>query len=524
MIGEKRSANASGIAAVGGYVPRLALPATEYREAWGTDAAPGIDRTAVPDADEDSLTLAAEAGRRALDAAGANPGTVASLAFATTTPPSEEDETVVRLASLLGIPCDARTREYGRTTRAGVAALVDALASEAPTPGLVVAADCPEGTPESDVEAAAGAGAGAVLIVDGGPLRAVATGEHAEQYPGTRFRQRGRTETESLGVTTYERDAYRTCVVGAVADAFERNGDDNAAISAECNRDGLEPAAGLDAVALTAPDGKLPYRVAGEAPELDPERIGVGTVVDRTGDAGVAGPILGLADALADGATSALVVGYGGGAGATAVRLSTDHVVPVDAVIDPKTDLTYAAYVRRRGFVTGDAPDGGGASVSVPSWRRTLPQRHQLVAGRCADCGALGFPPEGACASCRSLTGYEEFRLPGTGTVEAVTSVGAAGAPPEFATFGRRAGSFGVAVVAFDGPETDPDDGSMNRLDDGPRVATVSVPAAVIADVDPPAIGDRVRAVPRRIYEREGVVRYGLKIVPIDELREPHSR
>lgn len=514
MTGEKPSADGHGIAAVGGYVPRLALPATAYREAWGTNAAPGIDRTAVPDADEDSLTIAAEAGRRALDAAGTDPDTIASLAFATTTPPSEEDETVVRLASLLGIPDNARTREYGRTTRAGVAAVVDAFVSEAATPGLVVAADCPEGTPESDVEAAAGAGAGAVLIVDDGPLRAVETGEHAEQYPGTRFRQRGRTETESLGITAYERDAYRTCVVGAVVDAFEGNGDDNAAIVTGRGREGLEPVADLDAVALTAPDGKLPYRVAGEAPGLDPDRIAAGTVVDRIGDAGVAGPILGLADALADGATDALVVGYGGGAGATAVRLFTDHAVPVDAVIEPETDLTYAAYVRRRGFVTGDAPDGGGANVSVPSWRRTLPQRHRLVAGRCADCGALGFPPEGACDSCRSLTGYEEFRLPGTGTVEAVTSVGAAGAPPEFAMYGRRAGSFGVAVVAFDGPE--PDDGS--------RAATVSVPAAVIADVDPPAIGDRVRTVPRRVYELEGVVRYGLKVVPIDELREPHSR
>ncbi|WP_418286463.1 zinc ribbon domain-containing protein [Halorubrum sp. DTA46] len=494
MTESEPSSERSGIAAVGGYVPRLALPAEAYREAWETGAAPGVDRTAVPDADEDSLTLAAEAGRRALDAAAVDPSEIASLAFATTTPPSEEDEAVVRLASLLGTPASARTREHGRSTRAGVAALADALAGDVPTPALVVAADCPNGSPESDTEAAAGAGAGAALIVDGGPLRAIATGEHADPYPGTRFRRHGRTQTESLGAAAYERDAYRTCVASAIADGLPGDSEPTEA----------DP----DAVALTAPDGKLPYRVAGGAPGLDVERIAAGTVVDRTGDTGVAGPLLGLADALADGARRPLIVGYGGGSGATAVHLSRDGTVSVDAAIDPVTDLTYAAYARRRGFVTGDAPAGGGANVSVPSWRRTLPQRHRLVAGRCSDCSALRFPPEGACVSCGSLAGYDSVQLPGTGTVEAVTTVGAAGAPPEFAVFGQRAGSFGVAVVGFDAPET----------------GSVSLPVSVIADVDVPAVGDRVRTVPRRIYEREGVVRYGLKVVPTDAIRESHSR
>lgn len=515
MTGGDRPSKRPGIAAVGGYVPRLSLPAEAYREAWGTAPAPGVDRTAVPDADEDSLTLAAEAGRRALDAAAADPGDVASLAFATTTPPAEEDETVVRLMSLLGTPADARTREYGRSTRAGVAALADALTGDAPRPALVVGADCPRGSPGSDAEAAAGAGAGAALVVDGGALFATATGEHADPYPGTRFRRRGRIQTESLGAAAYERDAYRTCVARAVADALVDDGE------------AVEGAP--DAIALTAPDGKLPHRVAGQAPGLNAERIAAGTVVDRTGDAGVAAPFLGLADALANGSERPLIVGYGGGSGATAVSLSKDGAVAVDAVIDPATDLTYAAYARRRGFVTDEAPAGGGASVSVPSWRRTLPQRHRLVGGRCLDCGALTFPPDGACVGCGSLTGYESVRLPGTGTVEAVTTVGAAGAPPEFATFGQRAGPFGVAVVAFDPPEAGSDgrgrSDETGASDVGARCdAPVSIPVSVIADVDAPTIGDRVRTVPRRIYEREGVVRYGLKVVPIDALRRPHGR
>ena len=56
---------------------------------------------------------------------------------------------------------------------------------------------------------------------------------------------------------------------------------------------------------------------------------------------------------------------------------------------------------------------------------------------------------------------------------------------------------FGVAVVAF------------AAADDA-----VSVPVQVVGEA---AVGDRVRAVPRRIYVEEGVPRYGLKALPVDD-------
>ena len=96
--------------------------------------------------------------------------------------------------------------------------------------------------------------------------RAVATGEHADPYPGTRFRRNGGTQTESLGVAAYERGAYRTCIAKAIADGSP---DDGEPLSDD-----------LDAVALTAPDRKLPYRVAGEAPGLDAERIAVRSSIE----------------------------------------------------------------------------------------------------------------------------------------------------------------------------------------------------------------------------------------------------
>jgi hydroxymethylglutaryl-CoA synthase len=157
--------------------------------------------------------------------------------------------------------------------------------------------------------------------------------------------------------------------------------------------------------------------------------------------------------------------------------------------------LTYAEYLRRRGTITSGEPEGGGAYVSVPSWQRTVPQRHRLVAGRCPACDALNFPPSGACLDCSERVAYDRVELPGTGTVEAATTIAQGGAPPEFVEQQSRSGPFVSAVVALDGP----DGGS------------VSVPAQVLAGSEDVAVGDEVVTTIRRVYQQEGVIRYGFK-------------
>jgi len=84
-------------------------------------------------------------------------------------------------------------------------------------------------------------------------------------------------------------------------------------------------------------------------------------------------------------------------------------------------------------------------------------------------------------------------RLSGVGTLQAWTYITAAGAPPEFAAQVRRDGGYHVGLVA---------------LQEGPRVA------GQLVDVSDPEIGQPVRAVVRRLYEEEGVVRYGFKFAP----------
>ena len=469
-----------GLAAAGAYAPSLRIAADEFAEVWGGSPR-GIETKSVPDADEDALTMAAEAGRRALAAGGRDGSAVGFLAFATTTPPLEEEDVTARLGSVLGVPPTAVRQSFGASTRAGTRALVVGLDAAYDGPGLVVAADAPRGEPDDDHEHAGGAGAAAFLLEPGAPAEVVARSEYATPYPGTRFRRAGGESVEGLGVTNYDRQAFSEALGGAV--------------------EGLDADAGeVDAAAVQAPDGGMPYRAAG-ALGVDAETIGTCATVRDLGDTGAASVPLSLVRALDDGHERVLAASFGSGAGADALVVERRGEIPTAVDLDGDTELTYAEYLQRRGEITPGEPSGGGAYVPVPTWRRSLPQRHRLVAGRCPECGGLTFPPEGACNDCGALVEFEDVPLSGPGEVRAITTIGRGGAPPEFAEQQARSGDFQVAIVAFEAAGEE-----------------ATAPAQVVSTASVEA-GDRVDPVVRRIYTQEGVTRYGFKLEPAGAAR-----
>jgi hydroxymethylglutaryl-CoA synthase len=501
-----QQSTANGVRAVGAYAPRHRLSASEIEAAWGSVQASGVGEKAVPGGDEDALTMGYEAATNALQADGTDAAAVSVLAFASTTPPVEEEDVAVRLGSTLGVPGDARHETFGGSTRAGTRALAAGLRSDLGPDevALVVAADAPKGEPGGEHDQAAGAGAAAFVVVPSGPATVEATGSHALPAPGTRFRERGSERVTGLGVTGYDRATFRETVAGAV-DALR---DELADAAVDAGGDAAEETDGIDlsvdAAAVQAPNGSLPYRVV-DVLGVDTDAVQRVATVHDLGDTGAASALLGLATALDDpDVERVLVAGYGSGAGADAMLVDGPSAVPAVLELEraDAAEVSYAEYLRLREEVTEGPPDGGGAYVSVPSWQRTLPQRHRLVAGRCVDCGALAFPPEGACRECGSRAGYDDVLLPGSGTVEASTTISQGGAPPEFAPQQQRAGDFGVVVVAFDGPSED---------------ETVSAPAQVTdAEGDAVGVGDAVTATLRRVYTQEGVTRYGFKVRPAD--------
>ncbi|RRJ33453.1 zinc ribbon domain-containing protein [Halocatena pleomorpha] len=460
------------IRSVGVYTPAFRIESESFADAWGQFDPPGIESKAVPDADEDALTMAAAAGRRALTAAGIDREAIDWLGFATTTPPLAEGALTSRLASMLGVPERARTQTFTGSTRAGTQAL---LAGSSFETALVIAADCPQGAPDETREHAAGAGAAAFVLDPDGAAILTDHGEYATPSPGTRFRRRGSEHVEEIDIGSYERRAFTETISAAAASV---------------------PTAGVTAAAVQAPDGKRPYR-ATAALDVASDAIRACATVHALGDTGAASVPLSLARALASGDhETVLAASFGSGAGADVLRVevSDGDGVMSDCAVTGERTLTYPAYLRRRGAITTSGTDTGAAYVSVPSWERSLPQRHRLVAGQCPDCNDLTFPPEGACSGCGELVAYEPIELWTTGTVETVTSIGRGGAPPEFAEQQARAGAFGVAIVRFEHGGN-----------------TVSLPGQLTAEA---AVGETVVPVIRHIYTQEGVPRYGVKFTP----------
>ena len=131
------ASHGAGIAAVGFYLPRHVLAA----EAGG-DAAEAVEETSVAGFDEDPITMAVEAGERALTAIGTH--AVDVLVFATSGTVGGGG----LVAEALGLdPAHARdvlgSPDAGETALAGA---IDVAAKEG-TSTLVIAADAPEGDP-----------------------------------------------------------------------------------------------------------------------------------------------------------------------------------------------------------------------------------------------------------------------------------------------------------------------------------------------------------------------------------------
>lgn len=137
------------------------------------------------------------------------------------------------------------------------------------------------------------------------------------------------------------------------------------------------------------------------------------------------------------------------------------------------------------------------AYISVPTWWQNLDSRYRLVIGKCSECGGTKFPPEGACIDCAAPgSALEPVEPAGTGEIVAHTVI-EGGEPPEFSNLIDTEDAIGAVLV---------------ELDEGARVP------GMLTDCDPHAFGrgDRVEATVRRIYEQEGVVRYGAKFRPTD--------
>lgn len=133
--------------------------------------------------------------------------------------------------------------------------------------------------------------------------------------------------------------------------------------------------------------------------------------------------------------------------------------------------------------------------ISLPMFGANIGERLRLEAARCQGCSELIYPQRPQCPNCNG-TDFQIERLSGEGTLYTYTVIARGGAPAEFDDQQTMTGSIVVGVV---------------ELREGPRLMA----QIADADLETLTVGTPLRATIRRLYDQEGVVRYGTKFVPV---------
>lgn len=314
-------------------------------KAWGSFAAAGVEEKSVLGYDEDMLTLAAKAARRALETAGLAADRITRFAFASTTPPYGEKLLSSTLVANLGLPAGAFVSDHTTSTRAGTEALLTAAEHLAANPSgraLVAAADAPVASLWDSLDHGFGAGAVAfVLTAKPGIAELEGHASRVAEHFGERFRGREDDRLRDLGVRKFSEGSFLSETTGA-----------GSALLKVLAR----PLAEFTHVVIQQPDARLPGAVAAKLGFAE-GALSAGLVSRYLGDLGAASSLVGLAAALDVAARDdrILVVSYGSGAGsdALAFRVVGDRrsAVGVRSESDRKEYVDYVQYAKlRRGL------------------------------------------------------------------------------------------------------------------------------------------------------------------------------
>ena len=465
---------ARGILSYGAYLPYRRLDRSTIAAVAGGGGGKGT--RAVASYDEDTTTMAVEAGRLALRS---SPVAPAALSFSTVAPAYLDKTNAAAIHAALRLDSDVPAFDFGGAVRSGIGALRSALASG--EPALVLAADIRTGLPGSADEAAGGDAAAAILIgsdADGPLLAEYLAGAGATDEFLDRWRTPGEVRSkvweEKFGETRYVPLGEQ-----AWAAALKR-----AELSAEQ----------IDRVIVTGTHSRATTALT--------RRLGVdpGGVVDdlsaTVGNTGAAQPGLLLAAALdvaPPGQVIALVV-LADGADVLLWR-TTDALAtfgaprPVAAQVAAGGVVSYGKFLSWRGMLPVEPPRRPEPQrVSASAAGRSEAWKFGFVGSRDRSSGAIHLPPARASMAGNAVDDMEPAPMADVeGTIVTFTIDRLAYSPSPPIVF---------AVVDFDGG---------GRL----PVELTDVDAADVA------IGGRIEMTFRRLFTADGIHDYFWKARPV---------
>lgn len=393
-----------GIKSFGAYIPFFRLNRSEFARAWKVGGMGG--EKAVANWDEDSLTMAAEAGLNCLT--GLESSDVGGLFFASTTPSYSEKSSSSILASVLDLKGETFTLDATDSLRGATSSLLLAMSAVhqgSMKEALLLAADCRLGMASSEFEQVFG-DASASLLVGTSNLLATIEGTYTQTDP---FIDAWRKERQVF-VNTWEDRFVKLYGFSRVMEE---------GIKGFLKKYELKPA-DFAKVIIPAPDTRSHQEVVkrlGFAPSQVQDPL-----FSTVGNAGAAHAFLMLTSALEDAKAGdrILLANYGDGCDLLILR-TTDLIEKkrknqggFTQFLSSKFPLNnYEKFITLKGQIEKEPPRRPPFDTSLPTLWRDRKSVLALYGGKCRKCGTPHFPIQRICFGCKSKDNFEEVRLVG---------------------------------------------------------------------------------------------------------------
>ena len=341
-----------GIVSYGAYIPRYRIKIEEIAKVWGSNANSIIDglmvyEKSVPDMDEDTITIAVEAARHAINRAGINPEKIGALYTGSESHPYAVKPTSTVVAEAIGATPNLTAADFEFACKAGTAAIqtcMGLVGSDMIELGMAIGSDVAQGAPGDALEFTAAAGGVAYII---GKEKQIANIESTYSYTTDTpdfWRREGMPYPEHGGRFTGE-PGYFKHVTQAASGLMERMG--------------TKPS-DYDYAVFHQPNGKFPTRVA-KILGFSNEQIKQGLVVTRLGNTYSGSCMMGLAAILdiAKPDDRIFMTAFGSGAGSDAFSMTvTDRIdetrngaPSIEQLLANPIYINYATYAKHKGKI-----------------------------------------------------------------------------------------------------------------------------------------------------------------------------
>lgn len=333
----------SAIVGFGMYIPSNRITVEEIARHWGRDPKEiinglGVKEKAVAGADEDSFTLAFEAGKQAIETAGIRSSEISAIFTGSESHPYAVKPTSGMLAAALDLHPFSFCADLEFACKAGTAGLqiVDAFVRSGQiTYGMAIGTDKAQAKPGDALEYTAAAGAAAIIVGPENSEHAFCRIEH------------------TISFTTDTPDFWRTAEAPYPSHAGRFTGEPGYFLHVRQALQGIlditkTKLSDIDHVVLHMPNAKFPSKIAKEF-KISKEQMQAGFIVPVIGNTYSACSLLGLVHVLkqAKKHQKILLVSYGSGAGADAFLLTMLQDAPVLPFDErPLRYISYGEYRR----------------------------------------------------------------------------------------------------------------------------------------------------------------------------------